>query len=115
MTKNLPSRGPRALHGLGKMVMQAVELGPTRAGTNPGVPIAERLEQERARAFQQVLSELHRAELRCARVRAVLAQYREQACALPETHPARQLVEPVLASMEQALNLPEGDRARDAG
>ena len=100
MSNKLPSRGPRVMHGVGKLLAQARNLlpaGPAQAQTLG-------LEEHSARMadLAVLVQRCTDAERRVARVQQVTAALRGQAEQLATDHPARQLAEQIFVAYEEA-------------
>jgi hypothetical protein len=98
-----PRRGPRVMHGMAAMLRQARDIKLARAGDlRPAADsMAEALQAQRDTLALLQLAEA--AEGKLQRIAKVCAKYREQCAAQPEDNPFRQLVESVVARIEQEL------------
>lgn len=111
MNPKPPSRGPRAMHGLGRLFLQAQALpletrGTPRPGPMPGLAGLSAEADKELRALHQLLV---LRTLQVSRVRQVLEVFRAQTVALSPEHPARVLVEQVLNTVGLALDVPGAD------
>lgn len=108
MSGKLPSRGPRVMHGMGKLLAQARSLLPSAGSAqHPNGPMLEQnsLSEHSARMadLAALLQRCINAERRVARAQQVTAALRGQAEQLATDHPARQLAEQIFVAYEEAL------------
>lgn len=89
----LPSRGPRIMHGAGKLAAQASLLRVDKAQEN----------KDHGPEFVQLLKCLLIAESKVHRVNLVIIAFREQSQILEAEHPARKFAEQIIATFEEAI------------
>lgn len=109
----LPSRGPRVMHGMGKLLAQARNLlpaGPAQAqamGVHPNglIPAQDNLSEHAARMADLgvLVQRCKDAERRVERVQQVTDAFAQQVSTLPEDHWMRIQVEQVLATYREAI------------
>ena len=97
----LPSRGPRVMHGMGKLLAQARNLLPA----GPAQAQAMGLEEHAARMADLgvLVQRCTDAERRVARVQQVTDVFTQQLEALPEGHPMRVAATQMLDTYREAL------------
>lgn len=109
----LPSRGPRVMHGMGKLMAMArnlVPAGPAQAkvmGVHPNglMPAQDDLTEHAARMadLAVLVQRCTVAERRVARVQQVTDAFAQQVSTLPADHWMRIQVEQVLATYREAI------------
>lgn len=101
MSRDLPRRGPRVVHGMAAMLAQARALpalqGPTAA------PQQAATDKEAQEALNALVERLVAAEGRVDKARRVIAAFRDQCAKQPEGSPLVAMVSPILDTLEAAL------------
>jgi hypothetical protein len=101
MSGKLPSRGPRVMHGVGKLVAQARNLVPA----GPAQAEMMGLDEYAARMtdLAVLVQRCNEAERRVARVQQVTDAFSGQVQQLAPEHPARKLAEQIVATYREAI------------
>lgn len=105
MNKRLPSRGPRIMHGLGKLMRQARALGPAQAPIGNPTPHLQ-LAADHAEAMRDLgtlLARCKTAEAKVEQVRRVTESFELKLQQLPEAHEFRKLTQQVLDTYKRAI------------
>lgn len=96
---NYPNRGPRVMHGMGKMLAQAQDIADRLQP--PGQPVVKPPAVDKV--FTDLAAAHAAAEARIARATAVIAAFRKQVEGRPEDDFASMIVRTVLNTVEEAL------------
>lgn len=102
----LPSRGPRVMHGVGKLLAQARSLPPAKQSQLA----AQALIGPRAQAALQQVGDVRVLAERCVaaetklnNVQMVIASFEDQMAKVAPEHPARKLGEQIINTFKEVL------------